>query len=77
VEALRAIANWVVGLAVLSAIPAIVALIRMARAPDPALKRRRFWKTFLVGILIEIVIILIGFGICVAIVVSTCTGQGC
>lgn len=47
-------------------IPAIVGAIRAATA-QPGQAKRRFWRAYLIGMAVETVIALIGFGICLAI----------
>jgi hypothetical protein len=50
-------------LAVISAIPAIVGLVRAAGRP-PGERRRRFWATFGVALGIEVAIVVISIGTC-------------
>ncbi len=66
---LGALAGIVGGIAILSAIPLVVALVRSRRARVPPERRRaRFWGTFLVALAIEVALIVIGVGVCFVIV---------
>lgn len=68
------IGGSIIAMLVLSALPALIALIRSSATDQEGKPKRRFWPTFFIWLAIEIAIIVIGLGICLAIIAGSIGG---